>query len=57
MTSYFKNFAPADKSSSSEHTSSAEMTHTNDHDSDADNHFYDDGLVHGHSWAVTSPER
>jgi hypothetical protein len=55
MTSYFKSFAPADKSSMSERAHSDEIAQ--DHDSDTDHHYYDDGLVHGHSWAVTSPER
>jgi hypothetical protein len=56
MTSYFKSFAPADKSSMSERTHSDEMTHSRDHDRDSADQ-YDDGLVHGHSWAVRSPER
>jgi hypothetical protein len=36
----------------SSHSSPAHNERMTDHD-----HFYDDGLVHSHSWAVSSPDR
>jgi isocitrate lyase len=59
-TGYFDAVATAISAGQSSTTAMAGSTETeqfNDHDHHHDKHHHDDGLVHGHAWAVSSPER
>jgi isocitrate lyase len=61
-TSYFDAVATAVSAGTSSTTAMAGSTEADQfHDHDDyhyhDKHSHDDGLVHGHAWAVSSPER
>jgi isocitrate lyase len=47
----------AGQSSTTAMAGSTETEQFHDHDAGPDKSHHDDGLVHGHAWAVSSPER